>query len=204
MEFEEIKKIWDMQNNEALYAINEKALHNRILSKKRSAGHIANFSELLSIFVNMATGLFVLGIAQLRPGADVFMYLMAAWTFIVAGYLVVSRIRRRKSENRFDRSMLGDLDHAISNATYQVRLSRIMLWNSLPIGILILFGFWERGKLSVWIVVSMLIFFAFVWYAGGWEHRIYKKRKHGLEALQKKLVSEETSNAEFPRLGSCP
>lgn len=191
MEFEEIKKIWDMQNNEALYAINEKALHNRILSKKRSAGHIANFSELLSIFVNLGTGLFVLGTALFRPGANVFMYLMAAWTFITALYLLVSRIRRMKAENQFDRSMLGDLNHAISNATYQVRLSRIMLWNALPIGILLLFGFWEAGKLSVWIVAFMLVFFVFVYYAGGWEYNIYKNRKRELETLRKKLEDDE-------------
>jgi len=197
MEFEEIKKIWDMQNNETLYAINEKALHHRILSKKRSAGHIANFSELLSIFVNAGIGLFILGMAIFSPGAHVFMYLMAAWMFMTTLYLIMTRIRRRKSENRFDRSMLGDLDHAISNATYQVRLSRIMLWNSLPIGVLIPFGFWERGKLSVWILVFMLIFFAFVYYAGGWEHRIYKRKKRELEALQKKLMSEEASNPSF-------
>src|SRR4051794_28721596 len=42
MEFEEMQKIWSMQNNEALYVINEKALHNRILSKKKSASHIVN------------------------------------------------------------------------------------------------------------------------------------------------------------------
>jgi hypothetical protein len=197
MEFEEIKKIWDMQNNEALYVINEKTLHNRILSKKRSAGHIANFSELISIFANMGTALFALGMALFRSGANIFMYGMAAWTFIIALYLVVSRTRRRKSENRFDRSMLGDLDHAISNATYQVRLSRIMLWNALPIGILLLFGFWESGKLSVWIVACMLIFFVFIYYAGGWEYRIYKNRKRELEGLQKKLKNEEISNSSY-------
>src|SRR4051812_47574418 len=40
MEFDEMKKIWDSQNNEPLYAINEKALYNRILSKKKQAHHI--------------------------------------------------------------------------------------------------------------------------------------------------------------------
>ncbi|MEI9909690.1 MAG: hypothetical protein WDO71_08430 [Bacteroidota bacterium] len=80
-----------MQNNETLYAINEKALHNRILSKKRSAGHIAGFSELLSIFVNTGIGLFILGVALFSPRTDIFMYLMAAWSFITALYLIVSR-----------------------------------------------------------------------------------------------------------------
>ncbi len=33
MEFDEMKKIWDAQNNQPLYVIDEKALHNRIQSK---------------------------------------------------------------------------------------------------------------------------------------------------------------------------
>src|SRR4051812_1101237 len=33
MEFDEMKKIWDAQNNQPLYVIDEKGLHNRIQSK---------------------------------------------------------------------------------------------------------------------------------------------------------------------------
>jgi hypothetical protein len=190
MEFEELKKIWNMQTNETLYAINEQALHNRILSKKRSAGHIVNVSELLSIFANMASGLFALGMIIFKPHVYIFMYVLAAWTLLATIYLVVVRIRRRDNENRFDRSMLGDLHHAISNATYQVQLARIMLWNTLPIGILLLFGFWETGKLSVWVIAGMLLFFVFIYFAGGWESNIYKNKKRELEVLQKKLENE--------------
>jgi hypothetical protein len=195
MEFEEIKKIWDMQNNEALYVINEKALHNRILSKKKSAGHIANFTELLTIFVHTGTGLVVLGIALFKSASNLFMYLMAGWAFITALYLLVSRIRRMQREDRFDRSMLGDLNHALANANYQVSLSGILRWNVLPMGILLLFGFWETGKLSVWVVVAMVIFFALTHYAGGWEHRIYKNKKRELEMLQQKLENEEINDS---------
>jgi hypothetical protein len=194
MEFEQIKKIWDMQNNETLYAINETALHNRILSKKRTASHISNVSELLILTVSMGTCLFTLGTVVIFPGAGIFMYLLAGWTFLTTVYVLAIRNRRKKSANRFDRSMLGDLDHAISNASYQVRLSGIMLWNNLPIGVLVLFGFWEKGKLSIWIAVLMLVFFAFTYYAGGWEHNIYKKKKRNLEALQGKLKNEEDNN----------
>jgi hypothetical protein len=194
MEFEEMQKIWSMQNNEALYVINEKALHSRILSKKKSASHIVNFSELLGIVVNIGTSLFVFGVALSKPGTHIFIYLMAAWMMITALYLLVSRIQRQKSENRFDRSLLGDLDHAIYNASYQVRRSRLMLWNVLPITLLILFSFWESGKLSVWIALAMLIFFVLVFYAGSWEHSIYIKKKRVLEVLRKKLIGEETTN----------
>lgn len=189
MEFDEIKKIWDSQSNQPLYVINEKALHNRILSKKNQARHITNISELLSIIVNIGAGTFILGMNFFKQSGDIFMYLLSAWMFGCALYLLVSRIRRIKGDYRFDRSMRGDLDHAISIATYQVRLSQIMRWNILPVGALILLGIWEGGK-SVWIAVGILIFFVLVHYASGWEHSIYRTRRRELEVLKNKLEHE--------------
>jgi hypothetical protein len=190
MEFDEMKKIWDSQNNEPLYGINEKALHNRILSKKKQAHHITNTSELLLIIVNAATGCLIFGMNFFRQSGSIFMYILAAWMFSTALYVLVSRIRRIKGSQRFDRSMRGDLDHALSVATYQVRLSQLGRWSILPMGILILPGIWEGGK-SIWLVAAMVIFFVLVSYAGRWEHNIYKAKKRELEILQSKLENEE-------------
>ena len=35
MEFDEMKKIWDSQTNQTLYSIDENALYNRILSRRK-------------------------------------------------------------------------------------------------------------------------------------------------------------------------
>jgi hypothetical protein len=188
MEFEQLQKIWDAQNNQPLYAINEKAMYNIILSKKKLAHHITNISELLLIFVNIASGTFILGVNYFKQG-NIFIYLLSAWMFGSALFTLVSRIKRKKSDNRFDRSMQGDLNHAISVATYQVYISRIMRWNILPIAALCLLGLWDGGK-PVWITVAALIFFALVFYGGGWEHNIYKRKKRELEILKSKLENE--------------
>jgi hypothetical protein len=193
MEFEEMKKIWDTQNNEPIYGINEKALHNRILSKKNRAYHITNTTELLSIIVNIGAGCFVLGVNLYKQSGNVFLYLMSAWMFATGLYSLVSRIRRLKKDHQFDRSMRGDLAHAIAIATYQVRFSQLMRWNILPIGILILLGLWE-GEKSIWLAAGILVFFVLVNYAAGWEHNIYKSRKHELEILKNKLENEEVSD----------
>jgi len=63
--------------------------------------------------------------------------------------------------------MSGDLDHAISIATYQVRISQIMRWNVLPIGALTLLGLWEGGK-PLWIALLVLLFFSLTYFASGW------------------------------------
>jgi uncharacterized membrane protein HdeD (DUF308 family) len=193
MEFEEMKKIWDSQNNEPLYAINEKALHNRILSKKRQAHHITNISELLCIGVYFFTGCFVLAMNFSRQDANIFMYILSAWMLASALYVLVRRIHRLNGNNRFDRSVQGDLAHAISVATYQVSFSHLMRWNILPIGIFILAGIWDSKK-SLGFAVGILIFFILTWYASGWEHRIYKNRKRELEILQDKLKNGDPGN----------
>jgi len=187
MEFEEMQKIWDAQSNQPFYAIDENALHNRIQAKKRQSSHITNISELLLIIVYAGAGGLIFGI--FRQDRNIFMYVMAAWMLGCALYLLISRIRRIRGNRRFDRSMRGDLDHAIAVATYQVRLSQIMLWNILPIGILILLGAWEGGK-SIWVAGLILVCFGFAYYGGTLEHRIYKARKRELEMLKDKLEQQ--------------
>ena len=190
MEFDELQKIWDAQNSQPLYAINEQALHNRIQSKMKQGRHITNISELLLIIVNLGAGSFILAVNLFKPHGNMFMYVTAAWMFATCLYALVSRIRRIKGDQRFDRSMHGDLNYAISVATYQVRLSQIMRWNILPVGILSLLSLWEGGK-PFWAIGLILIFFAVAYYAGNWEHRIYKARKRELETLQRKLEARD-------------
>ena len=190
MEFEDLQKIWDTQNGKTLYVIDEKALHHRILSKKKQGFHITNTSELLSILVNAGVGCFIFGINFFKENGTPFMYILSAWMFSTALYSLISRIRRIKANNHFDRSMSGDLDHAIWMASYQVRFSQIMRWNILPIATLIILGVWDKEK-SVWVAVGMLVFFVLTYYASRWEHNIYKRKKRELEILRTKLQNEE-------------
>lgn len=186
MEFDDMKKIWDTQNNEPLYAVNETALHHRILSKKRRGFHITNISEWLSVLAYGGAGCFILGTNLYKQSDNVWMYVLAAWMLVSALYTLVSRIRRIRGELQFDRSMNGDLAHAISVAAYQVRLSFLMRWNILPVGLLAVLSVLGNGK-SVWVAVGVLVFLMISYYASGWEHNIYKNRKRELEVLQNKL-----------------
>jgi hypothetical protein len=189
MEFDEMKKIWDSQNNETLYAINEKSLHDHIVSKKQKAYRITNFSELLLIVVNSVAGGFILALNFPLIDGGIFMYLLSVWMLGSVLFLLLGRFRRIRGDNRFDGSMHDDLHQAISVATYQVRLSQLMRCNILPIGLLSFLSVWQGGK-SIWIVIGMLIFFAFAYYAGNWEHQIYELKKRDLEILKDKLENE--------------
>ena len=189
MEFDEMKKIWDAQNNQPLYVIDEKALHNRIQAKMNGALHFANINEWFSIFVYLGAGGLLLGLNPFKPGANIFMYLESAWMFATVVYVVVSRIRRIKASRRFDRSIRGDLDHAISLAGYQVRLSQIMCWNVLPIGVIMIFSGWEAGKL-IKVSAVILVSFVLAFFVGIKGDRVNKRRKRELQVLKDKLETD--------------
>jgi hypothetical protein len=188
MEFEELQQIWDTQNNQPMYTINEKALHKRILEKKSQAFHITRFSELLLIIVyTVVTG--VIFWSNFTGKRSVFMFILSAWMFAGVIYVLIHRLNRIRGQKHFDRTMLGDLQHALSMANSQVRLARIMRWNTLPMGLLILLSFWGNG-ISVWLIVATAVFFILVFYASGWENNIYKRKKRELEVLMGKLQQE--------------
>jgi len=185
MEFEDLQKIWGAQN-EPLYAINEKAMHQLVLSKKSKAHRITHLSELMLIAVNIGSGTMSVILPGTQPNVSIFLYVLAAWMYVTAGYVLVSRLRRLKAERQFDRTLLGDLKHALSVATYQVRLAYIMRWNGAILGTLILLSVWDSGK-PLWTIVLLCAILALAYFAGHWEQRYYQARKRELEVLLQKL-----------------
>jgi hypothetical protein len=190
MEFDEMKKIWDAQNNQPLYVIDEKALHNRIQVKMNGLLHLTTISEWVLILINLGTGGILLGFNRLKPGTNIFLYLEAAWMFVLAVYLVSHHIRRVKAGRQFDRSIHGDLNHAISLANYQMRLSQIIRWNFLPMGAIMIFSGWEAEKL-LRVSAVILVSYTLAFYITSKGYRMNKRRKRELQVLKGKL---ETGN----------
>jgi len=186
MEFDEMKKIWDAQNNQPLYVIDEKALHNRIQSKMNTILRLISVSEWSLILIYLGTSGILVGLNPFQPGANIFMYLEAAWMIGIAVYVVISHIRRIKASRQFDRSIHGDLDHAISLASYQIRFSRIISWNLLPMGAIMIFSGWEAGKLFK-VSVVILVSYTLAFYVTSKGTLMNKRRKRELQVLKEKL-----------------
>ncbi|HLK28917.1 MAG TPA: hypothetical protein VKT28_10055 [Puia sp.] len=189
MEFEELQKIWDSQNNQYMYAFNQSALYNLIESKKKKAARITNLSELMHILVNMLAGVIYIVIIATMTKKNMFMYVIAAWMFAIALYVVINRMRRIKENKNFDISINGNLQHAISLTTYQANLSQAMRWNILPVAILVLVMVWDSGK-SPLIIAALFICFLVAYLISTKDQNIYKARKRELKILQQKLESE--------------
>jgi hypothetical protein len=189
MEFDEMKKIWDTQNTQPLYTIDEKALQNRIQRKRHSV--LVSISEWILIIGYLGAVTLLVGVNLFKlPKANIFLSLEAAWMFVTVMFLVVIHIRRIKAGRRFDRSIHGDLDHAIHLISYQMHISQITRWNLLPMGAIMILSFsgWEARKLLE-ISAVILVSYALTFYASRKSDRANKRRKRGLQVLKQKLES---------------
>ncbi|MEL6671876.1 MAG: hypothetical protein AAFR61_06775 [Bacteroidota bacterium] len=190
MEFEDLQKVWDSQQNKMMYAINEDALFARILKHKRKAQNLAGMAELIIIFANLITFGLLASMEIMKGKGNVFGMVMAAVMLGTAVYMGWRRWKRIKEENRFDRSMLGELEHAIANADYTVRVARSMGLYLVAIAVLSLLSLVADG--TNWrMVIGMAVFFVITAFASKWEYRWYVKRRDKLTRLRDKLEKEE-------------
>lgn len=190
MKFEEMKKIWNDQKQDHSYVIDEAQLRNTIDKKKRKTSRLVSKMETFGIMANVSAGGFVLISNFVEQKGYVLANIMGMLMLATAGYIYFMRTKRLKSENQFDRTMLGDLEHAINNATYQMRLSFSMLLVFIPIGLLVIGNVIEAGKSPV-IIFLIVAFMVVVLFLGRWEHRSWHvARKKRLEAMRDKLLEK--------------
>jgi len=187
MEFDEMKKIWDQQNNELLYAINEEAMHKQIQLKRKRAARLNNFNDFGLITICLIT------IAVLFFTGDFELYDKIA-TVVMIGisiFILVNRVRRKKKEEQYDRSILGDLDYAISSVNFEIKRNKTFVWWFLapaliPAGYIFLK---PDTPWFVWIIMPAAFILAYV--VTRWELKTYHlPRKERLEALRAKLVED--------------
>ncbi len=189
MEFEEMRKIWDTQNNEPLYAINEQALHRRIKAKKKKASRVSNYNEigLIAIAVITAIPLFIKNIDQ----DNIYAYPPAIMLLLTCVYVLIGRAKRKKMEGRYDQSIIGDLDQAISNVNFEIVRARTFIWwYILPLTFPVFLNMYMNDASALkWILVIGGFFLSyFVVRIGLTYSQVPNKRR--LEKLREKLLAE--------------
>jgi hypothetical protein len=184
MEFDEMKKVWDTQNNQPPYVIDEKALRKGL--KRKTLSVVVNISDWVSIITYLVACYILVGRNPFKPGSNIFLSLEACWMFVIVVYFVVSFIRRINSSRRFDRSIRGELDHSISIVSYQMRICRMFLWNIPPMGAIMIFSGWVSGKFLL-VSVVILVSNTLAIYAVSKGLRMNKRRKRELQGLKEKL-----------------
>ncbi|MEO1651976.1 MAG: hypothetical protein AAFU64_00375 [Bacteroidota bacterium] len=186
-EFEEIQQIWDTQDPDAGYEVQIPELTQKIQKKARFASNILIFSELVLIFANLLGACTIL-LYSSAPDSG-YIIALAILMFIGAAYIVFEKIKRIYLEKRFPKSLLGSLEQAIAQMQVQIRLTQVMRWYILPLGLLTILAAWNK-QTSSWVFLCILFFFILGWRGGAWEKRLYVRKKKELLSLKAQLLRE--------------
>jgi len=191
MNLEEMQEIWNSQDDEQLFAVNQEALHQTIRRKSHSAARWLEFLEWLLIGVNL-TAAFFLAYHAFQEGGAMFQYAVAAMYTAYGLYALVRRLNRRQVEMRFEETVLGELNKALWQVDQLIRWGRSLpLWYLLPLAL--------AGSLTLilnstaWWKAALLILVVPAAYIGvRWEiNKWHLPKKRALESLREQLLATE-------------
>ncbi|MCP4460864.1 MAG: hypothetical protein GY816_23020 [Cytophagales bacterium] len=187
MEFDEMKKIWDKQNNQTMYAINEDALYRRIKAKGNRAEKTANTNE----FGLMAIAVITASVLLFLKTPNYYNIIAAVGMLVMGVYVFIGRVRRLQKDRQFEHSMLGDLDRAISNMENEVFRAKTFIWwmivpAAFPIVVRIAQNDASWEEIGIIATASLLGYLVTRWSL----KKCQIPRKHELEVLRKKLIAE--------------
>lgn len=191
MDFEELQVIWNSQNNEKMYAINENTLHAYIKQKSRSINKLLNFFEYMLIGMNLAVGIW-LTIESLDNNPLSNQFILAVFYLAFGVYALIRRLMRRNEEKPFDPTMVGELDKAIWRIEYLMKQSlHVITWYLLPLVLIIgVMAFFDTRLLLTFIMLTVVT--AASYFGHRWEfNKFHLPNQRNLEALREKLTTRE-------------
>lgn len=192
MEFEDMKKIWDTQNQRPLYLIDEPTLHQHIDKKINATKRSAGYMEIGLILINLIVVAFML-IRSVGSDHAWMQYLTAATAFGIGVYVWVGRRTRQRQGSRFDRSLLGELDQAIENRSYLIRRGTTFVWWYLtPFALTVTVSMYNRfDSKTIWLWLLIGVMFVVGGLLPSWEVRkVHVPKKRALETLRKTLMQD--------------
>lgn len=190
MDLNEIQKIWDSQNNKPMYVIREEALHQKILAKGRKAGKTANITEWVLIFTGLLAAGILIVFDLFYDEGNAFSYISVVLFLLITVYGIINRFLRKKRKENFERTMLGDLENALSVSKYQISLSKGMLFGFWPAVYLVSVLSLVMSDKPLWFALALAVLFSGVSYASWWENKCYVRRRDELIQLKQKLTEE--------------
>ena len=190
MEFEEMKKIWDSQNKQPMYAIDEKSLHNIVKRKIKAAARKVNTFEYGMIAITTFVTVFMIVDGILDQ--DWTNYVTALAAFGITIYVVIHRGRRRRIENRFGQSLIEGLENAIANIDYLIKQgSSFVWWYILPFAVVSMISMINNPS-SIWRWILITGAFILAYLLANWEVRkMHLPKKKSLEALRNTLTQDQ-------------
>jgi len=219
MDFDQMKMIWDSQNEEPLYAVNETALHAMVRRRGEQLHRCAARCHLFEIVSGTAFGAGMFVLAGILAWGDPAWLISLSWInvpvtggdaamlglsgtiwFYYAAYMWGARRRQLRREEDFASSLRGDLDRALSHVEFQIRMARsIVWWGLVPcclgayLCIVVLFHLKDADPTHLaWSGLIMLVALALsIWCQHRAITRRFEPRRRELASLRAKLADQQ-------------
>ena len=193
MDFEEMKVIWDSQNQEPLYAINKAALQSSINNKARGFKRLVLFFEFVMIAASFGGGIAFL-IKPVYFGAH-YHQIVSGLIFLSVSFFFLLSVRKRLiQESSFESSLRGDLEKSLWQVKNHISRSRALrLGFILPscIAVLIDTAF-EISTTRIVLTAAFLLLLGLATWGIEKEIRcLYSPKERKLESLRKLLLESE-------------
>jgi hypothetical protein len=191
MNFEELQVIWNSQEHEKMYVINEAALHTYIKQKGQSINRLLSLFEVALIGANLFAGIWLI-IGSLDDSNPSIKLILSVFYLVFAAYGAIRPILRRKEEKPFEHTLLGELDKAIWRIDYLRQQGRnVIFWYVLPLTFIIGVMSFFNARLLLAFGLLLLVTPA-SYFAHRWEfNNFHLPKKHNLEVLRNKLIAQE-------------
>ncbi len=193
MDFEQMKVIWNTQDERPMYAVDERTLHTAIRRRSRSFRGIITASHLAIMLTSFVLGVLFLA-EPLATGASHHRMASGAILLLLGAAQSAALLRKRRGESRFAQSLLGDLDRAIWRVDEAIAWARALRrWYIPPFIAAVTIDVAFRTSLQsvlLWLLVLAILVVAsrsIEWELRSW-HVPLKRR---LEALRHTFIEQE-------------
>ena len=221
MEFEDLQVIWDSQQDEPLYGVNEEGLHNTLRNKSKQFRRVIFWQHLqtfcgCTIAITAIAGLLLLnafgvlgniGSSRALYGWELAALLVALICWLQFGLSVYLGNRQQKNREKHDTTSLrDDLDKEINRTKYQINTRAQIMLGFVPpylgstLFIITVFGI---SGISYWAIVPVVIVMTTALIVESRCQRRFVKqeitpRLRELETLREKLTTAPCPESNSP------
>ncbi len=202
MKFEDLKSVWNSEDNERLFAFDESALLKQLETKRSKIDRKLFWRDSLEIGIGAIIILYWLWKA-IYPTIAHDNSLLSNWNYFasaaiigaVLSVFIIGRKRQSRREEEFDESISGTLRKFISQIDYQITLLRnVVWWYLLPIGLAIVlmvntgaYGLKTPTQRWVYFGICIVLFAVIYWLNQRAVRTHLIPEKEDLQSLQKTL-----------------
>lgn len=193
MNFEQMKVIWDIQDQRPMYAVDEAVLHASIRRGSRKFRNLIVFSHvsIAATWIGLAA-LYLTG--PLMDGEHLHRLVPAAILLALTVGQMIALARRRRGEADFDDSIRGDLDRAVWRIDHDIDWARSLRRGYVPlflVAISIDFAFRLTPAMAAIWAGTVALVVAASWALDREIRTLYLPKKNRYETIREKLVASE-------------